>query len=141
MKAAEQFAKLLRENGLAVDHKFFVEGQNKREYIRLCLRGKNYPGLAFYIVFDDEGSGSAQIFCDEVCKFTEQKNLTMLQTVNALNTKYRWVTFFVKDGKVNADINMAFTDETSDQIMMTTLRHYSDIIDDAYPIFMRAINA
>ena len=142
MKAAEEFVKAMESNNLKVEHQTAGEEGNKSEFIRMGFSGKNFSNLVFHLVFDQEGSHSAQMFCNEICRFDESKNLLMLQTVNALNTKYRWVTFFVSEnGTVNANMSVAFTDEASNQLLINYLEHFVGVIDVAYPILMKALYA
>ena len=142
MKSVEQFLNFLEENGVKAEHQVLDNGENKNECVNIGFSGENIPGMKFRIIFDPEGSGSAQIFCNEVCKFQEEKNLIMLQTVNILNAKYRWVTFYVMDGGiVNANASIAFTDDSANQILTDYLRHFVGVVDTAYPILMKALYA
>ena len=142
MKAVEQFINELEKNGIKVDHNTTGEGENKREIVHMGVSGNNFSGLHFNIVFDPEGSFSAQMFCNEICKVPEAKNLIILQTVNALNAKYRWVAFYVTaDGSVTANMSFEFNDNKPEDLIASYLRHFYGIIDTAYPILMKALYA
>lgn len=141
IKVAEEFVKMMESNNIRVDHQVVGE-EDKTEYICTRFSGKNFSSLVFYLVFDQEGSNSAQMFCNEICRFEESKNLIMLQTVNALNAKYRWVTFFVSENReVNANMSVSFTDDASNQLLMNYLEHFMGVIDTAYPVLMKALYA
>lgn len=142
MKAVEQFIKAMESNDLKFSHQVLDEDGHKKEYVRTSFSGHNFTGLSFHILFDEEGSNSAQLICNEICKFSEPKNLLMLQTVNALNAKYRWVTFFVAEGGVvNANMSLAYTDDSSEQLLLRGLEQFVRVIDVAYPILMKALYA
>lgn len=142
MKVVEQFTKAMESNNIKFEHQSVGEEGRKKEYVRIGFSGNNFTGLTFHIYFDEEESCSAQMLCDDICKFTESKNLLMLQTVNALNAKYRWVTFFMSEnGRVNASMSVAFTEDTSEQLLMKNLEHLIRIVDIAYPILMKALYA
>lgn len=142
MKAAEEFIKAMESNNIKVEYHAADGGEYKNEYIRIGFSASNFSGLIFHLVFDPEENMSVQMYCNEICKFAESKNLVMLQTVNALNTKYRWVTFFVSEnGTVNANLSVAFTEETSEQLLVKYLEHFIRVVDVAYPILMKAVYA
>lgn len=140
MKAAEEFVKAMESNNYKVELQITDEGENTKEFVRMGFGGNNFSNLVFHLVFDRESSNSAQFFCNEICKFEETKNLLMLQTVNALNTKYRWVTFFVSEnGAVNANMSIEYTNNEANQLFMNYLQHFVGVVDTAYPILMKAL--
>lgn len=110
-----------------------------KNIILIGLSGNHFSGLNFYIVFDDN---SAQIKCFDVCKFSEDKNLIMLQTVNKLNCDYRWTTFAaIPEGKVIVSMDIDMIEKTSASILLRALFNMNGIIDEAYPFLMKALYA
>lgn len=140
MKAVEQFITALKENKIGYDCQKIGDEGAARECVSIRGNGKNFPALAVHFLFDEEGSNSVNIRCFEICKFPENKNLIMLQTVNSLNYTYRWVTFCVSpEGAVWAEMSVAFTDESAQEILMRSMVRVFNLIDVAYPVLMKAL--
>lgn len=111
--------------------------QEGRDILAIGVSADNYTGLNVYIFFDEK---SVQIKCFEICKFPEDKNLIMLQTVNKLNCDYRWVTFTaIPDGKVSASIDIDTKETTTANDVISTLSRINSIMDIAYPVIMKAL--
>lgn len=140
MKAVEQFITALRNYNIKYDYKAIEEEGMEKEYITVRSGGKNFSDLTIHFLFDEESSKSVNIRCFEICRFSENKNLIMLQTVNSLNYTYRWVTFSVSsEGTVCAEMSVAFTDESAQEILMDSLSRVFSIIDIVYPVLMKAL--
>lgn len=140
MKAVEQFIKMLEDNDVRCDHQKIGEKDKERECVSVRCTGDNFSGLTFHFIFDDESCNTVSVRCFEVCRFPESKNLTMLQAVNHLNTAYRWVKFYVTtDGRVNAEMNVEYTDESVEKLLFDSLRRVVNVADIAYPVLMKAL--
>lgn len=114
-------------------------GENGKEVISIGLSGDNFSGLQFIVIFDNDTS--AQIKCC-ICKFTEDKNLLMLQVVNQLNNQFRWTTFSaLPSGIVNASLDVETTENSGSEIFLHSLYRIHTIVDKAYPVLMKAIYA
>ena len=112
---------------------------NGQEMLSIGLSGDHFDGLQFFLLFDDDTS--AQIRC-YICKFPPDKKLLALQVVNQLDLKYRWVKFFVESsGAVGATADVKATEDTAAEILFHILCRMNGIIDDAYPILMKAVYA
>ncbi len=134
MKHFDEFCAKLDEMKCHYQSKTNEKGKN---IILLVLNGNHYSGLNFYIVFDDK---SAQIKCYNVCKFSEEKNLVILQTVNKLNCDYRWTTFAaLPEGTVMVSMDIDMIEETSASILLRSLFNIIEIVDLVYPILMKAL--
>lgn len=112
--------------------------ENGRELLRFGLSGDHFTGLMVYVFFSSENE--AQVKCFNVCKFTEEKNLVILQTVNKLNIDYRLVKFAATpEGVVTASIDVMAAEDTAADILFFALRAIHTILDDAYPVLMKAL--
>lgn len=137
MKLMDNLCTKLDEIGCNYRCETTSEGET---YLSLGLSGDNFPGLHFCVLFDNDAS--AEIKCFNVCKFPETKNLLMLQVVNSLNCKYRWTTFSATPaGAVCAAISVEATEDTAVEILFGALGRINAIIDEAYPILMKALYA
>ena len=116
MKAVEQFIKMLEDNDVRCDHQKIGEKDKERECVSVRCTGDNFSGLTFHFIFDDES-------CN-----------------NHLNTAYRWVKFYVTtDGRVNAEMNVEYTDESVEKLLFDSLRRVVNVADIAYPVLMKAL--
>lgn len=143
MKVSEQFMEALKENSIHYNHQNMEENgkETGTEFVTITGGAKNFSGLTVHWIFkrDDD---SVNVRCFEICRFSEEKNLIMLQTVNSLNYTYRWVTFSISpERKVTAEMSVAFTDESAKEILMGSLHRFYAIVDEAYPVLMRALYA
>lgn len=135
MKIIDNFCTKLDEKGFHYQRDTTESG---RELLRLSLSGDHFTGLMVYIFFSSETE--AQLKCLNVCKFTEEKNLVILQTVNKLNIDYRLVKFAARpEGMVTASIDVTATEDTAADILFYALGAIHTILDDAYPILMKAL--
>lgn len=134
MKLFDDFCAALDE--MKISYKNMLN-QDDRNIVSIGLSADNYSGINVFIIFDEK---SAQIKCFEICKFSEDKNLIMLQAVNKLNCDYRWVTFSVTpEGKVGASIDVDINETTSATDIISKLSRINNIMDLAYPVIMKAL--
>lgn len=136
MKTVEKFMKQLENCDIRCSYQTIGE----KECVSVGFSARNFSGLTFFFIFDEEESSSVNIGCFEICKLPENKNLVMLQTVNNLNGRYRWVTFSItSDGRVNAEMSVAYTDENAEKLLFDSMYRIVDIVDSAYPVLMKAL--
>lgn len=108
-----------------------------QEMLCLGVSGDHFSGLQFGVLFDNKAS--AQIHC-HICKFPAEKNLLALQTVNQLNLKYRWTKFCVKSsGEVRVTMDVQATEDTAADVFIHSLYMMNAIIDQTYPVLMKAV--
>lgn len=137
MKLMDNLCTKLDEIGCKYDCETTSKGE---VYLSLRLSGSNFTNLHFCVFFDNDVS--AQIKCFQVCKFPEDKNLLMLQMMNNLNYKYRWVTFSATStGIVCVEINVEATEDTAAEMLMNAMYRLNVIVDKAYPLLMKALYA
>lgn len=106
-------------------------GENR---INIGLCGDYFPGLMFYIDFDDD---SAEIHCENVCEFTPEREQNVMEGLNALNSRYRWIKFST-DGerKVRVTMDIETIEENSTEVLARALYKMNDMIDLLYPTIM-----
>ena len=102
------------------------------------VSGKNNARYDVLFIFDKEGhSASLRVF--GLVSFPEEKTAPMMEAVNELNGKYRWLKFFTNEEKVNVQCDAIISDDTSGRICVELLLRTMKIIDEAYPAFMRVL--
>lgn len=134
MTFVDAFCGKLEEIHCNYKHGTDDEGQ---ETVYLGISGENFSGLQCGMLFDPKPS--VQIHC-HICKFPAEKNLLALQTVNQLNLKYRWTKFCVtSSGVVRVTVDVEATEDTATAVFFHSLYLLNAIIDESYPILMKAI--
>ena len=102
------------------------------------VNGQNNARYDVLFLFDKDGhSVSARIF--GLLTFPEDKWAPMLDAVNDLNATYRWLKFYVKDDKVNAQSDAIINDDTSGKICVELLLRTMRLVDEVYPRFMHVL--
>ena len=107
--------------------------------VRVSYSGDNMRTIAVYLMFDKDGEGMVQFVCMEIAKF---KNNTApgILTCNDMNTKYRWVKFYVDgDGDLMCEADAYIDEYTCGEECMKMVRRVVNIVDDTYPTFMKAL--
>lgn len=101
--------------------------------------GENVKGLIVrFISTDNDNDVAVRVF--EVAKAPENKRAAVLETINALQRRFRYASFTLDD---DGDVNMAYdmpvrTGNVGD-IAVEMFVRIVDIADKAYPELMKAI--
>lgn len=137
MKTIDKLSEMFNEQKIRHTKATTTEGA---DYLTVGVKGDAFSGLFVQIFFDEEKMNSASLRIFDVCKFSEEKSLTMLKTVNILNNKYRWVTFSISpERKMNAGMDVYYTEETACEVLFRALNHMGSVVDSAYPDVMKAL--
>ena len=127
----------LTEQELAFEH----IDDSENPVIALSFGGGDFSftHLVVHLVFDEDGA-SAQIATSPVTSAPVEKAARVLLALNDLNSKYRWVKFFLdsdNDVIVNADV--VFNEENVAQACVEMLVRTVNIIDETYSDVMKAL--
>ena len=133
MTYKEAYLRYMDANGI----KYTDRGENM---VRVAYSCSNIKSVPVIVIFDKEGKNLVQFVCCEVASFKDDKMAPGLVACNAMNAKYRWVKFYLdsdQDVRVEADalVSMDTVGEECAQMVSRMV----NIIDDAYPEFMRAL--
>ena len=102
------------------------------------VSGKNNARYDVLFIFDKDGrSVSLRIF--GLVSFPEEKTAPMMEAINELNGKYRWLKFYSTGEKVNVQCDAIINEDTSGKIGVELLLRTMSIVDEAYPAFMRVL--
>ncbi|MCD8105185.1 MAG: YbjN domain-containing protein [Lachnospiraceae bacterium] len=101
---------------------------------------KNVDSLQIVLVFNDKGT-NVHIMGREFCKIPEDKKPAMYKVCSELNSQFRWVKFYVKEDEntVVADDDAVIQLDSCGAECFELMLRMSSIIDDAYPILMKAV--
>jgi len=105
--------------------------------IRLGFGLENMSSGEVFIIFDDDGE-SYRIRSGVIMSVADSKRAKMLETINKVNNDYRWARFFIDgdgDLMIQEDVDFLVPDK---HLAMISILRFVQIMDDAYPEFMRA---
>ena len=116
--------------------------RNKNETSFICPMGaKNIPKLEVMLIVDAEGDCKIRNYL--IRDISEKKRQRMLEIVNDLNKKFRYITFSIdEDGDLLAayDFSIFSTDkEVVDKQVGTMLCITGEIMDKCFPKIMKAL--
>lgn len=120
------------------DFKYDITGDDQEKIIT-GVGLKNKDGIKMLIVFDDTEK-SVAIRSFDIAKVPEDKIPEMMLVANLLNMKFRWIKFVVdpEEGSIRAEDDAVIQlDSCGAEVFELCLR-MANIIDDAYPIIMKA---
>ena len=102
--------------------------------------GDNIKNMHIHVSFDEDGEGIVQLYAWDIGSFSGDKYAKGLIICNELNTKYRWVKFYIDSDKDVCVSTDAYIDpETVGEECLKLIRRMINITDKAYPIFMKAL--
>lgn len=110
------------------------------EIIRIGLPSEKTDGRYFFIECGDSESDIA-IKAFNICKFPEDRVAAIYKTCSELNSKFRWVKYYVDESDhtvtVSCDAQVNF--DTVEDIGLDLLLRVNHISDEAYGDFMKAL--
>jgi hypothetical protein len=107
--------------------------------VKISYTGDNLKTIGIFVMFDKEGNPSAELKCWEVANF-KNKEAKGLVVCNELNSKYRWVKFFVdKSADIIVEADAILDNATCGEECMSMVRRMVRIIDESYPSIGRAL--
>lgn len=117
-----------------------IKYQDKGEFVvSVTYTGDNLKSIPIMVFFDKDGEGLVQLVCWEICNFSEEKQAAGLLCCNQLNSKFRWVKFYVdNDRDTRAELDAIIDPETVGRECLALVRRMVRIVDDAYPTLMAA---
>ena len=89
------------------------------------------------IIFDDENKALVEFKCFEIMRVVDVKQKA-IEVCNKLNSRYRWVKYFVDDdGDVCCGADAYVTQTDCGEICMNTLIRFINITNEIYPEFAK----
>lgn len=111
------------------------------EGVRLSFSTDKEPSTIVLFIFFDEGEDVCGVTLQSVlCRFREEKLTKGLVVCNSCNARYRDAKFYIdKDMDVFCTIDSYIDEATGTQEVMANVSSMLNIIEDSYPIFMKAL--
>ncbi len=128
------FMEHLDENGIKYAEK-------NESVIEILYGGEHMSKIAVYVIFDEDGEGSAQFKCWSIANFTERM-AEGYAACNKLNAQYRWVKFYLdSDNEAACEGDAYFDEYNCGDVCLAMVGHMVSIADKSYPVFMKALYA
>ena len=107
--------------------------------LSVIYAGENMKSIKVYFFFDKDGDNMVQLSCMQIAGFKNSMEVGV-NACNAVNTKYRWVKFYIDDdGDLMCDIDAYLDENSCGEVCMQLLSRMVNIVDETYPAFMRAL--
>ena len=136
-KATRLIGKVFEEN----DYKFTVDLHKHISVIKIGMVGETIPHMDYYFFSSDEDN-DVSIHSGTIVRVPEDKIAAAHRAINQCNNEFRFARFsMTKDNgiRVSAAIPLKVSDECLGEVAHDLLLCLDSILDDAYPILMKAI--
>ena len=96
-----------------------------------------FPHIQILVFFDKDGE-SAHLAGIDLAQTPEGRFESMVRACNRMNQKYRWVTFSIDDdGAVACNADVIIDERTAADVTIEMVWHMANIMNKAYPEFMK----
>ena len=108
--------------------------------LRISYTGDNLDSIPINVIFDEDGDPYVAFRCWDISKIKDSKREKAIMLCNDLNCRYRWVKFTVdKDNDVVAANDAQIDLFTAGEEVLMLVRRMVNIVDEAYPEFMKLL--
>lgn len=137
IKTAESFIRFLDEKNISYETFSTSDDYENDNAVQVSYPAES--GEIDLTCFFSENH-DVQVRCFSLCNVPNDKIEEMYEVLNELNSKYRWVTFFIDDDN---DVNVkgdlfSVTNNTAGYMCSDFMLRIINIIDDALPDIMKA---
>ena len=121
--------------------KYHIMDNGEVSAVEAGISGEKYSGLE--VVFfspDDDNDVAVRIM--KICKVPSDRMAHMLVAVNKCNEKFRYVKLVIdKDRDVNLEYDMPLKNENVGDIAVEMLVRIMKMMEEIYPVLMKAMYA
>ncbi len=103
---------------------------------------ENLDGIKMIIIFDPDDD-SVHLATSGIAKYPDTKKNEVFELVNSLNRKFRWIKFVadVNENCITAEDDAVIQLDSCGEEVFELCMHFASIVDEAYPIIMKALFA
>ncbi|MGN1030813.1 MAG: YbjN domain-containing protein [Butyricicoccaceae bacterium] len=117
-----------------------MESSSGKDRIRVSYRGDNKDRISLDFFFENDEE-TISVYCYDVAHCPSDKKLGALVAINMMNTKYKWVKFYLDDDNdVIAEVDLEVTLDSAAEVARRCCGLAVNIIDEAYPLLQYAID-
>ena len=138
LSSTQQFIDALEAKG--IKYEINEPTQSGKDVMTVTYSGDRMPTIRCLVLFDEDCE-SVAIRVFDILKVPKERTAAIFLTVNALNSKFRFVKFCVhtEDSTVQAEMDASFRDHDVGEICRELLSRCVNICDEAYPDLMKAL--
>lgn len=135
-KAIEQIKREFENKGI----KYAFDEQEDSQIIRAGIPIENGPRImVLFIARDDDNDIAVRIF-GLISQVKEPQKKKLLDALNICNSKFRFYKFYIDaDNDVNVEYDFLTEANNIGPMALEALVRISSILDEAYPIMMKAL--
>jgi len=136
-KATREIAAAFDAKGI----KYRVVDKEKVSYVEAGVRGKVAPAVDInFFSSDDDNDVSVRVVA--ILRALDNRLGQALVAINECNNRFRFVKFVMdKDRDINLEFDMPLRTTNPGEVAVEMLIRIMKIIDDAYPILVKAVYA
>ena len=114
---------------------------NDGKVLKVGIGGLKNKGSVDILVFFDDDDTSVGIRCFNICSVPENKKQDIYKVCSQQNHRFRWVKFYVgsEDNSVSAEDDAVIQPESCGEEIFELILRMAGVVDEAYPIFMKAL--
>lgn len=133
-------AKVFKDHLESMDIKCKLIGDNE-EAITMSWNLENTSMRVFFVFGDD--NRDVQLRGMEFIRIPDSKIDQMYKSVNECNSKFRWTKFYLEeeDNEIVVECDAVIQLDSCAEECTELMAHMANIVDQAYPIFMKALYA
>ncbi|WP_164509040.1 YbjN domain-containing protein [Clostridium rectalis] len=102
--------------------------ENENAFKVHIIENINNTKIKFDIIFDKKDE-YVDIYCKDIIGVDEENIVNVISFINALNTEYRAVTFYIRDNKINAKSSILVDNNFSPETVFILLNIIIKIVD------------
>ena len=121
-----------------LDQKGIKYRESRENTLNVIYTGEKLNEISIFIDIDEE-DGKAEFVCFSIGQFGQEQFAKGLIACNTCNSQYRWVKFFIDDENHICVRSDAILDKkTCGMECLELIQRMVNIVDDTYPVFMKA---
>ena len=122
-----------------LDEKHLPYNELKDGVIEIYQKKENIQSVRIIVGFDSVESNRPWFKCYDLGHFDDDKYAAGLLACNEANKKYRWMRFYIdSDNDVTVDADAIVSEESVFEEVIEIIVRMLDIVNDVYPMFMKA---
>lgn len=118
--------------------KFEANRLDEMSMVETGFSGENTTGKILFVSTDDNNDVEVRS-PKVVAQIPEDKKTAVLECLNNLNSKYRYIKYVLDGKSIHAEYDVAVSAENIGEIAVEIFVRFAKIIDDSYPELMKAI--
>lgn len=138
LKSAQAFVDALTKAKLK--YKQACDLEDGKSLVICGFNGKHNARYDVFLAFDADGESVCIRALRLLEDCPEDKTLKLLDTINEINVKYRWLKLYLdKNQNISVQIDAYVNDSAENNICLKLLLRMVNIIDEFYPMLMHTL--